>query len=94
MINECDRLLLTLVCCYYYYEVCFSTRKGEAISREKVSSARGTSQSKQSSMKQMHTLSALTSTPDKGGAEWELESESALLLPDVLSAFSSSHVAA
>lgn len=33
-------------------------------SREKVSSARGTSQSMQSSMKQMHTLSALISTPE------------------------------
>lgn len=69
-------------------------RKEGAISREKVSSARGTSQSKQSSMKQMHTLSALTSTPDKGGAEWEPASELDLLLLEVLSAFSSSHVAA
>ncbi len=64
-----------------------------ASSREKVSSARGTSQSR-SSIKQIHTLSAFTSTPDKGGAEWLLESESVRLRPDMLSAFSNSHVAA
>lgn len=63
-------------------------------SREKVSSARGTSQSRQSSMKQIQTLSAFTSTPDSGGAEWLLESESARLRIDMISAFSHSHVAA
>lgn len=62
---------------------------------EKVSSASGMSQSRQSSMKQMQTLSAFTSTPDSG-AEWLLEPESALAVgwPARFSAFSSSHVAA
>lgn len=62
---------------------------------EKVSSASGMSQSRQSSMKQMQTLSAFTSTPDRG-AEWLLEPESVLALgwPAMFSAFSSSHVAA
>ena len=62
---------------------------------EKVSSASGMSQSRQSSMKQMHTLSAFTSTPDRG-AEWLLEAElvRALAWPAMFSAFSSNHVAA
>lgn len=64
-------------------------------SLEKVSSARGMSQSRQSSMKQMQTLSAFTSTPDSG-AEWLLEPESALVLgwPAMFSAFSRSQAAA
>lgn len=46
-------------------------------------------------MKQMQTLSAFTSTPDRG-AEWLPETESALLQgrPAMLSAFSRSQAAA